>query len=136
MGATGAVKRKRDSGSAPWSVVGLTVVFVVVAQVQFSIAVAEAVWWPAVVGVLLLVAAVVLAKPPSHVPWPVRCASRLLPADVRHEQLEEWANWMLVLREQGMPRIQRWIELLTIILIAAPELAILLRKSANKAEKT
>ncbi|HUQ58859.1 hypothetical protein [Lentzea sp.] len=62
MGATGAAKRRHDGRSAPWSVVGLTVVFVVVAQVQFAIAVAESVLWPAVVGVLLLGAAVAFVK--------------------------------------------------------------------------
>lgn len=62
MGASGAAQRRRDGGSAPWSVVGLTVVFVVVAQVQFAIAIAEMVLWPAVVGVLLLAAAVAFVK--------------------------------------------------------------------------
>ncbi|MFD9702086.1 hypothetical protein [Lentzea sp. NPDC059081] len=62
MGATGAAKRRHDGRSAPWSVVGLTVVFVVVAQVQFAIAVAESVWWPAVLGAALLGAAVVFVK--------------------------------------------------------------------------
>ncbi|HEX7305530.1 hypothetical protein [Lentzea sp.] len=62
MGATGAAKRRQDGRSAPWSVVALTVVFVVVAQVQFAIAVAEEVWWPAVVGVLLLGAAIAFVK--------------------------------------------------------------------------
>lgn len=69
MGATGAAKRRRDRSSAPWSVVGLTVVFVVVAQVQFAIAVAESVWWPAVVGVLLLAVAVVFVKTARRLRW-------------------------------------------------------------------
>ena len=69
MGATGAAKRRSDGRSAPWSVVGLTVVFVVVAQVQFAIAVAESVWWPTVVGVLLLVAAVVFVKTARRLRW-------------------------------------------------------------------
>ncbi|MEV6711622.1 hypothetical protein AB0M48_06185 [Lentzea sp. NPDC051208] len=69
MGATGAAKRRRDGGSAPWSVVGLTVVFVVVAQVQFAIAIAESVWWPAVVGVLLLAAAVAFVKTARRLRW-------------------------------------------------------------------
>jgi hypothetical protein len=69
MGATGAAKRRHERGSAPWSVVGLTVVFVVVAQVQFAIAVAESVWWPAVLGMLLLVAAVVFVKTARRLRW-------------------------------------------------------------------
>jgi len=69
MGATGAAKRRHESSSAPWSVVGLTVVFVVVAQVQFAIAVAESVWWPAALGVLLLVAAVVFVKTARRLRW-------------------------------------------------------------------
>ncbi len=69
MGATGAAKRRHDGRSAPWSVVGLTVVFVVVAQVQFAIAIAESVWWPAVVGVLLLGAAVAFVKTARRLRW-------------------------------------------------------------------
>lgn len=69
MGATGAAKRRHDGRSAPWSVVGLTVVFVVVAQVQFAIAIAEAVWWPAVVGVLLLGAAIAFVKTARKLRW-------------------------------------------------------------------
>lgn len=69
MGATGAARRRRDGSSAPWSVVGLTVVFVVVAQVQFAIAVAESVWWPAVVGMLLLAVAVAFVKMARRLRW-------------------------------------------------------------------
>ncbi len=69
MGATGAAKRRHDGRSAPWSVVGLTVVFVVVAQVQFAIAVAESVWWPVAIGVLLLAAAVAFVKTARRLRW-------------------------------------------------------------------
>jgi len=69
MGATGAAKRRRDGRSAPWSVVGLTVVFVVVAQVQFAIAIAESVWWPAAVGAVLLAAAVAFVKTARRLRW-------------------------------------------------------------------
>lgn len=69
MGATGAAKRRRDGRSAPWSVVGLTVVFVVVAQVQFAIAIAERVLWPVVLGVLLLAVAVAFVKTARRLPW-------------------------------------------------------------------
>jgi len=60
-------------------------------------------------------------------------ASRLLPADVRGDYHEEWAAWMLDLRADGTPRLRRWIELLTIVLIAAPRLAIALRVAARRA---
>ncbi len=69
MGATGAAKRRRDGRSAPWSVVGLTVVFVVVAQVQFAIAIAEEVLWPVAVGVLLLAAAIAFVKTARRLRW-------------------------------------------------------------------
>ena len=69
MGATGAAKRRRDGRSAPWSVVGLTVVFVVVAQVQFAIAIAEAVLWPVAIGVLLLAAAIAFVKTARRLRW-------------------------------------------------------------------
>ena len=69
MGATGAAKRRSDGRSAPWSVVGLTVVFVVVVQVQFAIAVAESVLWPVAIGVLLLAAAVVFVKTARRLRW-------------------------------------------------------------------
>src|SRR5688500_9758016 len=69
MGATGAAKRRHEGSSAPWSVVCLTVVFVVVAQVQFAIAISEAVWWPAVLGMLLLVAAVAFVKTARRLRW-------------------------------------------------------------------
>ncbi|MBB5960440.1 hypothetical protein FHS29_007064 [Saccharothrix tamanrassetensis] len=60
-------------------------------------------------------------------------ASRLLPAHARDEYQEEWTAWMLDLRAAGTPRARRWTELLTIILIAAPRLAIILRTAARRA---
>ncbi len=69
MGATGAARRRSDGRSAPWSVVGLTVVFVVVAQVQFAIAIAESVLWPVAIGVLLLAAAVTFVKTARRLRW-------------------------------------------------------------------
>ncbi|WP_146174721.1 hypothetical protein [Umezawaea tangerina] len=62
-----------------------------------------------------------------------RGAARLLPTAVRDEYQEEWAGWMQDLRESGVPRLQRWLEHLTIILIAAPKLAITLRRAARRA---
>jgi hypothetical protein len=69
MGAPGAARRRSDGRSAPWSVVGLTVVFVVVAQVQFAIAIAESVLWPVAIGVLLLAAAVAFVKTARRLRW-------------------------------------------------------------------
>lgn len=64
-------------------------------------------------------------------PRAVACASRLLPAGIRDEYQEEWAAWMLDLRIDGTRRLRRWLELLTIVLIAAPRLAISLRTAAQ-----
>jgi hypothetical protein len=55
---------------------------------------------------------------------------RLLPAEVRDEYCEEWAAWMADLRADGTPRVRRWMELLSLMLIAAPRLAIGLRWAA------
>ncbi len=70
---------------------------------------------------------------PPQPPRAVRHASRLLPADARNEYLEEWTAWMLDLRTNGTPPIRRWIELLSIVLVAAPRLAIILRAAARQA---
>ncbi|MGW6931392.1 hypothetical protein ACWGE0_15165 [Lentzea sp. NPDC054927] len=40
-----------------------------VAQVQFAIAVAESVWWPVAIGVLLLAAAVAFVKTARRLRW-------------------------------------------------------------------
>lgn len=60
-------------------------------------------------------------------------AGWLLPAHVRDQYREEWAAWMSDLRADRTPRIQRWIELLTLVLIAAPRLAVTLRVDARRA---
>lgn len=52
---------------------------------------------------------------------------RLLPAGVRDEYCEEWAAWMADMRVNGTPRIQRWLELLSLALVAVPKLAVSLR---------
>jgi hypothetical protein len=70
-------------------VAGLTVVFVVVAQVQFAIAIAESVWWPVAIGVLLLAAAVAFVKTARRLRWedsdtyeaPPAVAPKPLPAE-------------------------------------------------------
>ncbi|MFC5098121.1 hypothetical protein [Amycolatopsis plumensis] len=55
---------------------------------------------------------------------------QLLPAEVRDEYREEWAAWMADLRADGTPRLRRWMELLSLVLIAVPRLAISLRWAA------
>jgi hypothetical protein len=83
----------------------------------------------AVVGVVLLTTLMNAISGTPHF-WSSRAvtsASRLLPAEVRNDYREEWAAWMADLRADGIPRIQRFVELLTLILIAAPTLAITLR---------
>jgi hypothetical protein len=55
---------------------------------------------------------------------------RLLPAAVRDEYCEEWAAWMADLRADGTPRVRRWLELLSLMLIAVPRLAVGLRWAA------
>ncbi|MEU0529215.1 hypothetical protein [Amycolatopsis tolypomycina] len=60
------------------------------------------------------------------------CAGRLLPAEVRDEYCEEWAAWMADLRANGTPRVRRWLELLSLMLIAVPRLVIGLRWAAAR----
>lgn len=55
---------------------------------------------------------------------------RLLPVEVRDEYCEEWAAWMEDLRAGGTPRVRRWLELLSLVLIGVPRLAIDLRVAA------
>lgn len=66
-------------------------------------------------------------------PRAARGAARLLPASARDEHREEWAAWIIDLRAAGTPRRRRWAHLLTIVLIAAPRLAITLRLAARRA---
>ncbi|XVS67846.1 hypothetical protein ACQPYE_17915 [Actinosynnema sp. CA-299493] len=73
------------------------------------------------------------ARRPLRSSRAVTNASRLLPADVRDKYQEEWAAWMLDLRTDGTPQIQRWIHLLSIVLIAVPRLAVTLRMAARQA---
>ncbi|GAA2679843.1 MULTISPECIES: hypothetical protein [Actinosynnema] len=63
----------------------------------------------------------------------IRAAVCLLPAQVKDRYLEEWAGWMLDLRVDGTPRLRRWSELLKIVLIAAPKIAIARRFGAGRA---
>lgn len=57
----------------------------------------------------------------------VRAAGQLLPAAVREGHIEEWCAWLRDLRESGEPWHRRCIELLSIVFVAAPKLAIALR---------
>lgn len=57
---------------------------------------------------------------------------RLLPAEIRDEYCEEWAAWMADLRADGTPRVRRWLELLSLVLIAVPRLAVGLRWAAAR----
>nr|CEL23486.1 hypothetical protein [Kibdelosporangium sp. MJ126-NF4]CTQ89100.1 hypothetical protein [Kibdelosporangium sp. MJ126-NF4] len=59
-------------------------------------------------------------------------ASRLLPHDVRDEHLEEWTAWLLDLRRNGTPRVRWWVELLSLVLVAAPQLAVVLRMRTGR----
>jgi hypothetical protein len=54
----------------------------------------------------------------------VTLASFLLPVTVRHDYIEEWQAWLRDLRISGEPWHRRFVELLSIVLIAAPKLAI------------
>jgi hypothetical protein len=54
-------------------------------------------------------------------------ATRLLPTDARQNYLEEWQAWLWDLREEGASRYRRLIEMLSLILVAAPFLSVQLR---------
>jgi hypothetical protein len=51
----------------------------------------------------------------------------LLPACERQEYLAEWRAWSLDMRKEGAPWHRQWIEILSLILVAAPCLAIRIR---------
>lgn len=57
---------------------------------------------------------------------------RLLPTEVRDEYCEEWGAWIADLRGDGTPRFRRWLELLSIVLIAVPRHAVGLRVAAAR----
>jgi hypothetical protein len=57
----------------------------------------------------------------------VRGAGRLLPAAVRQAHVEEWQGWLYDMREQAEPWYRRLAEVLSIVLIAAPRLAVTAR---------
>jgi hypothetical protein len=59
----------------------------------------------------------------------LRKAARLLPAADREEYVEEWRSWLWDMRETGQPWYRRLVELLYIVVIATPRLAITLRLS-------
>ena len=62
----------------------------------------------------------------------LRRAARLLPAGVREEYLEEWRAWMADLRKAGAPWYRRLTEWTSIVLIAAPRLAVTLRLDSQR----
>ena len=66
-------------------------------------------------------------------PVALRLATWLLPSEARQDYAEEWRRWLLELREAGEPRYRRLIELLTILLVAAPHLAVILRLGRRRA---
>jgi hypothetical protein len=63
----------------------------------------------------------------------LRGAARLLPARVRQDYLEEWQAWLADLRDEGQPWYRHLVELLSIVLIAGPRLAVRLRWSRQGA---
>lgn len=54
-------------------------------------------------------------------------AGRLLPDAMAEEYIEEWRAWLADLHEAGEPWYRRMAELLVIVLVAAPRLAIICR---------
>ena len=54
-------------------------------------------------------------------------AGRLLPDAMAEEYIEEWRAWLADLHEAGEPWYRRLAELLVIMLVAAPRLAIICR---------
>lgn len=54
-------------------------------------------------------------------------AGRLLPEAMAEEYIEEWRAWLADLQEAGEPWYRRTAELLVIVLVAAPRLAIICR---------
>ncbi|MDT8913592.1 hypothetical protein [Amycolatopsis sp. PS_44_ISF1] len=65
-------------------------------------------------------------------PCLVTGAGQLLPAEVREQYCEEWAGWLADLREGGVSRARWWVEVLSIVLGAAPRLAVTLRWTARR----
>lgn len=63
----------------------------------------------------------------------VRQAGRMLPSTVRGTYVEEWRAWLWDLREQREPWYRRLGEVLSIVFIAVPRLAVILRLGSQKA---
>jgi PadR family transcriptional regulator, regulatory protein PadR len=63
----------------------------------------------------------------------LRVASRLLPHIARDEHLEEWTMWMMDLRTEGTSWPRRLVEVVSIMLVAAPCLAVTLRLNRRRA---
>jgi hypothetical protein len=62
----------------------------------------------------------------------LRGVSRLLPTHARQDYLEEWQAWLVDLREQCTPWYRRLLEVLGIVLIATPRLAVQLRLAGRQ----
>jgi hypothetical protein len=54
-------------------------------------------------------------------------AGQLLPDVIREDYIEEWQAWLSDLQQAGEPWYRRLAELLVIVLVAAPRLAIICR---------
>jgi hypothetical protein len=59
-------------------------------------------------------------------------AGRLLPDAMAEEYIEEWQAWLADLQEAGEPWSRRMVELLVIVLVAAPRLAIICRLDSRR----
>jgi hypothetical protein len=91
----------------------------------------------AVVGLILLILVVTLAivrgdirslRPRAPLGWrAVHAAARLLPPTVQDEYVEEWTAWLRDLRAGGARWPKIVVEVLSIVLVAAPRLAMTLR---------
>lgn len=57
----------------------------------------------------------------------MKWAGRLLPEAIREDYIEEWQAWLSDLHQAGEPWYRRMAELLVIVLVAVPRLAIICR---------
>lgn len=63
----------------------------------------------------------------------IRVAARLLPTSARADYIEEWQSWMYDLSRERVPWHQRLIELLSVVFVAAPAMAVRLRRARPRA---
>ncbi|MBV9139351.1 MAG: hypothetical protein JO115_00230 [Pseudonocardiales bacterium] len=62
----------------------------------------------------------------------LKWAGRLLPDAMKEDYIEEWQAWLSDLHQAGEPWYRRTAELLVIVLVAAPRLAIICRLNPRK----